>query len=182
MGYPYMKAVLALTAVAVLVAATTGCKPGDDQKQSIVSRVAALKKEEPPKLPTGAQGLVDREFLGMGVEVNASSADGAGSGADGTGPMVLNDAEVRATGLDGKVTVIRSATARIDPEGKKVVFEGGVVAEGPHDNKLMGGHMVWYYELGELEAVDGFTLANGHGITNGDRCRTDIGFRHVQVE
>jgi len=177
-----MKAVLVLTAVAVLIAAATGCKPGDDQKKSLVSRVIPHKKEEPPKLPPEAQTLVDSEFLGMGVDVAASSADGAGDGADDAGPMVLNDAEVRATNLDGKVTVIRSATALIDPQGKRVVFEGGVVAKGPRENKLMGGRMIWYYELGEIEAVDGFTLANKHGITNGVRCRTDIGFRHIQVE
>jgi hypothetical protein len=182
-----IKAALAVIASVVFFAAITGCKPADNGEKSFVSKVIPIKHDEPPKLPPNAQELVKHEFKDMDIDVSASSAAWTGHGTDKPGvdlgrAMLLNEAEITARGLDGRVSVIRSATALIDPAGKKVVFEGGVVAEGPYNNTLKGERIIWRYDRDEIEAVDGFTLENGRGITNGTRCVTDIGFSQIQVE
>lgn len=192
MNSPAGKAALLIAALIALVPVSSGCKPdvrekaGDEVKKSPITALIA-RKEEPPKLPPEAEEIVRREFGGLDLDVSASGAEGVYLGPDGKGAdfrdaMVLKHPVFTARTTGGHTTELTGENAVIDPVNKVVVFDKGATVTGPWDNVLECDRLTWHYTRDELEADKGFTLTNGHGITNGGSCRTDIWFRRIRVD
>ncbi len=188
------RAAALMAALITLASVFSGCGPGamdkgeaapDKGKKSALAELVTGKEE--PKLPPGAEDFVGREFAGIDLEVTASEASEVylkpeGGGAGLRSAMVLKKAVFTVRTEGGHTTELEGENAVIDPFDKTVVFDRGATVNGPWDNILACDRLTWRYTKDALEADRGFTLKNGHGITNGVSCKTDIRFRQIRLE